>query len=507
MYKDFDKSVKQESIVLSNLNNLDEYIGDYFDIWKMRYEKEKKRPKKSEEEIEAEIKEEIKKNKEKLKNNNLYLYDIDNKKSKELELTFKQLKLKVHFKGEPKILRDGKFYTISEGCFNMYNNKLFNKLYEIKLYENKLYEIKFDNDYFKISAIQLDNNDLVFLSGNQLLIYRLKNGKYSLLQEIEENKRGFKLQYSYSACDAYPKSYKVKFIKEISGNRFICVSNYGFKIYSLNKKNEYSIILLNKHYEDIKIIHEIDENNFIFCTNMHCDDSLGGQAHDIIFIDLIKLEGITKYVIDSKLKELTEENDYDDDYFGFNTEKNGKIIDKNEVKKVIKSLKLTCKYKNIFEYSTYGESHSFYGYVIIKNKFFVVMIDNYISIFDLFNGKQLKRYEILIDGEDNLYKAEMEIKKWNNNEDNEFLLFKNGNIVLFELKEEQNKEIKLKIINQSYFPNIENIEKLSEKNNKFYLKSNFNCMENDSLIHSLSIEEMLGNIMDKNKKSFNISIF
>ena len=127
------------------------------------------------------------------------------------------------------------------------------------------------------------------------------------------------------------------------------------------------------------------------------------------------------------------------------------------------------------------------------------MIDNNINIFDLFNGKQLKRYEILIDGENNIYKARMHIKKWNNNEDNEFLLFKNGNIVLFELKEEQNKEIKLKIISQSYFPDIKNIEKLSEENNKFYEKLD---LENKKMINPSG-----NNQMDKNGKRFSISIF
>ena len=489
MYKDFDKNVMQETIILSNLKNCNGYMSEYFNIWKMKYEKEEERPKKSKEEIEAEIKEEIIKNKNKLKNKSLDLYDIDNKKSKELESTFKQLKLKVYFKDEPKILRDGKFYTISEGCFVMYDDNLF----------NKLYEIKFDNNNYKSSAIQLDNNDLVFLYDNQLLIYRLKKEKYSLLQKIEENKGGFKLQYSHSGCMRYPKYYNVKFIKEISKNRFICVSNYGFKIYSLNKKNEYSIILLNEYYKGIEVIHEIDENNFIFCTNRHCGDSLGGPAHDIILIDLIKLEEITKNDIDSKLKELTEQKDYDDDYFGFNRKKNVKTIDKDEIKKVIKSLKLICKCNNIFKYSTYGGYHRFYGYVIIKNKFFIAMIDNNINIFDLFNGKQLKRYEILIDGENNIYKARMHIKKWNNNEDNEFLLFKNGNIVLFELKEEQNKEIKLKIISQSYFPDIKNIEKLSEENNKFYEKLD---LENKKMINPSG-----NNQMDKNGKRFSISIF
>ena len=488
MYKDFDKNVMQETIILSNLKNCNGYMSEYFNIWKMKYEKEEERPKKSKEEIEAEIKEEIIKNKNILKNKSLDLYDIDNKKSKELESTFKQLKLNVYFKDEPKILREGKFYTISEGCFVMYDDKIF----------NKLYEIKFDNNNYKSSAIQLDNNDLVFLYYNQLLIYRLKKEKYSLLQKIEENKGGFKLQYSYSGCMGYPKYYNVEFIKKISKNRFICVSNYGFKIYSLNKKNEYSIILLNKYYEGIEVIHEIDENNFIFCVNLHFGDSLGGPAHNIILIDLITLQGITKNDIDSKLKELTEEKDYDGDYFDFSRE-NIKTIDKDEIKKVIKSLKLTCKYNNIFEYSTYGEYHRFYGYVIIKNKFLIAMIDNYINIFDLFNEKHLKRYEILIDGENNIYKTEMYIKKWNNNEDNEFLLFDNGNIVLFELKEEQNKEIKLKIISQSYFPDIKNIEKRSEKNNKFYELLDLEEME--------MINPSGSNLMDKNEKRFSISIF
>ena len=500
MYEDFYKNKKKETIVLSNLPslNLCRY-SEYFDTWRMRHEKEEKQTKKSKEEIESEIKEEIIKNKEKLKNENLDIYDINNEKSKELESTFKQLKLKVYFKDEPKILRDGKFYTISEGCFIMYDDKLF----------NKLYEIKFNNDNNKrnqSTAIQLDNNDLVLLSCNQLFIYRLKDGKYSLLQKIEENKGGFKLQYSHSGCELYPKSYEADFIKEISGNRFICVSNYGFKIYSLNEKNEYSIILIKEHYEGIEMIHEINENKFIFCTSLHCGASLGGPAHNILLIDLISLKGITKDDIDNKLKEKNY-NNYDEDedefYFGFNKKKNKKTIDKNEVKKVIESLKLTCVCNQIFEYSTRGGFHNFNGYAIIKKKYFIIMIDNYINIFDLINGNNLKTYEILIDGENNLYKARMDLKKWNNNEDNEFFLFKNGNIILFELKEEQTKEIKLKIINQAYFSDIKNIEKLSDKNNIFYVKSILDDMKNTNPWGN----NQINNKMDKNEKGFSISIF
>ena len=65
----------------------------------------------------------------------------------------------------------------------------------------------------------------------------------------------------------------------------------------------------------------------------------------------------------------------------------------------------------------------------------------------------------------------MNIEKWNNSEDNEFIIFIEKNIILFELNEDKNNNINLKILNKSYFPNIENksiFQKCSEKINKFY---------------------------------------
>ena len=159
-----------------------------------------------------------------------------------------------------------------------------------------LFEFNFDNKI--ISSIQLDNGDLIFLEKTeiekkwnyeynyQLLIYRLKDNKYYLLQKIKEDMTGYTQQNSHSGCMVYPKEYDVDFIKEISGNRFICVTNYGFKIYSLNDKNEYSLSLLTTHVEGIDIIHEVNENTFIFCTIIHCGDSLGSPAHDRLKIEI-----------------------------------------------------------------------------------------------------------------------------------------------------------------------------------------------------------------------------
>ena len=138
MYNEYDEKIKPEIIILSNLKNFEMGGGyrEYYSSWNMEWEKEKENPNKSKEEINAEIKEEIKNNINILKKESMKYYQIDNSKNKELEQIFKQIKLKMNFNSEPKILRDGKFYTISQGCFTMYNNKLYNKLLEIKFEEN-----------------------------------------------------------------------------------------------------------------------------------------------------------------------------------------------------------------------------------------------------------------------------------------------------------------------------------------------------------------------------------
>ena len=90
------------------------------------------------------------------------------------------------------------------------------------------------------------------------------------------------------------------------------------------------------------------------------------------------------------------------------------------------------------------------------------MINNHILIFDLKEVNLLKRYEII-----NINRH-IQIEKWNNEEDNEFFMFINGNLILFELNEDNNENIDLKVISQLYCPNFDNIKKLNEKNNKFY---------------------------------------
>ena len=111
------------------------------------------------------------------------------------------------------------------------------------------------------------------------------------------------------------------------------------------------------------------------------------------------------------------------------------------------------------------------------------MINNNIFIINLIDGKLLKRYKVLIDatidGKDSLFIYNfMNIQKWNNAEDNEFVLFIDKNVILFELNEDENDIINIKILNYSYFPNFDDnqfLKKLSEKQNKFFSYNKKSC--------------------------------
>ena len=443
-----EEKINPENIILLDLKNVDmESNEEYYSIIDMKKEKEEKNPNKSINAIEAEIKEEIKNNINAQKKESMKYYQIDNEKNKELDKIFNQIKLKINFNSEPGFLRDGKIYTISDGCFTMYNNKLYNKLFEIKFEEiNNI-----------TSVIELANKDLVFFAKFQLIIYRLKNGKYSLFQKIDENRAGYNEQRIYKGCKSYPKTYELLFIKEISGNRFICVSNYGFKIYALNEKNEYSIVLLEKYHEGIIKIYELDKNNFIFCSKYYRAATLGRRAHHNIILDKIKITEITKKE-EAKLKEIknSDDNIYDKD-----ENQNKKIIE-DEKENIIESLKYECKYNKFFELSSKKKQY-FNGEVILKNKYLLVGIDNNILLFDILSGKQIKIYSILTEGIDNLYKQDANISKWNCSNDNEFLINIDGNIFILRLTDEND----VKIIANSYFNHIKYLKKLEENLNKF----------------------------------------
>ena len=217
------------------------------------------------------------------------------------------------------------------------------------IYENKNFNIIFKLTFgLEItSVIQLNNNDIIVLARGKyaniyIYIYRLINNKYDILQHIIEDRNGYALQKEYSGCLEYEKEFQLEWIKKLSKNKFMTISNYGFKIYSLNEKNEYSIILINEHYEGIEMIHEINENKFIFCTDFSDDTVLGGPAYNQLIVELIELEKITE----EKIK-----------------------------KEQIKSLKFSEKCQQILYHASHLMKRYFSDCIILKNRYFVILLD------------------------------------------------------------------------------------------------------------------------------------
>ena len=126
------------------------------------------------------------------------------------------------------------------------------------------------------------------------------------------------------------------------------MSNYGFKMYALNEKNEYTVALLEWYYDDLETIIELDKNSFIFCSRINIKASLSGPPCNELIIEKIDLRAITKEEIKKKLIEKDEDEDEDK-------------IDDEKAKKVIESLKFTYAHKKFIEYSIREEYHYFKG--------------------------------------------------------------------------------------------------------------------------------------------------
>ena len=286
----------------------------------------------------------------------------DDKKIKEIEKVFTYSRLKVYLSYTIN-LENGNIYSISKGTIKIYENDYFNKLYEIH------------SGNETGSVIQLDNKDIIVLEHeeekNTVSIYRLNNRKCFLFQSIKENRTRYKMLFIYSGIHFYSKKYKVEMIKGISGNRFVIASNYGFKIYSLNKNNNYTLILFETHLGGIKYIYEIDCNDFLFWTKNHAPQYMDEKAYNVLLIEKIKLIRIAKAQTEEKVIIIK---------VGF---KNG--VNCNEIKK-IESLKFSYNSKELYKYTYYlygNQDNIISDYVILKKKYLIIIVNTDIFIFDL----------------------------------------------------------------------------------------------------------------------------
>ena len=67
-------------------------------------------------------------------------------------------------------------------------------------------------------------------------------------------------------------------------------------------------------------------------------------------------------------------------------------INEEEPQTIISSLKLTYSCQTLFEYSTYGGRHNFSNFVILKNKYFTILVDNELLVFNFINDKLIERF-------------------------------------------------------------------------------------------------------------------
>ena len=141
-YEDFDEKIKNEIIVLSHFpqqENRNSYFSlgyEYISSWKKIREKEKTEKEKTKEEIKKEVEKEIFQEKEKLKEQSLKsYYKIDETKNQELEKYFKISKLKVSL-CNIQFLGNGQICGKVDNKYIIYDDKYFNKLYEIQ-FESK----------------------------------------------------------------------------------------------------------------------------------------------------------------------------------------------------------------------------------------------------------------------------------------------------------------------------------------------------------------------------------
>ena len=432
---------------------------------------------------------ELKDKKEDLTKNKYY--KIDDKKLKELEKVFKQVKTKIKvgldmrkssdFRNKsvimPEIFFDKKTKGNEDGTFIVYNDKNFSKLIEIEA----------TNFNYVLFVEKLDNNDLIFLVDKgacyELLIYRLiqenKEGKkgYYLSQKIIETLEGYQIKYNKKRRRHYfdmygdegeekgePINYVLYYIKAISKNRFFCVSNYGFKIYALNENNEYDLILLEP-YEKIDFIYEIDTSKFIIGLNLRTVKGFGfcGNAYTCYYTLLLKK---------IELKNIDKNDNIS------RQEKDEKNEDKLASLKVKEKLKLSFISQNMFKFNhssplVYDNAIFFSDYATLKDKFFVIGVGLNILVFNMETGKQIKNFEINVENE----YFNMDIKKWDSTENDEFILIVKNSIVLFKLIEESASKISLNVLNHAYFPNdlkidheyiIKNLKKFSRQKNRFY---------------------------------------
>ena len=334
--------------------------------------------------------------------------------------------------------------------FEMKNDRIGIVSFGLKIYETKSYqiiqEIKNDNEII-VKILELDNNDLIIAcishEENFLIkIYRLKDDKYELFQTIDNDNDGYKMKMkkTFNLFKKYKRIYyQLDNIIKISQNKFISVSDLGFKIYSLsdnedtNSKYTLYFVYKNESHDHIEYICPINENELIIIYFTSYYSLLGTDNLDIEKFDI----------------------------------KNNKMTKKIYHKKK----------------SQYGDSISFTNYIIIKDKYLVIMILGIINIFDIIKGE--KKLALSSPGYSDYHAPKCCLYNWESMNDDIFLLMQEKQFIFIQYDEFRNKAniigsftldiiIKNNIKAYSYsYNSYREVKKLKNKNEFYNFENGF----------------------------------
>ena len=379
---------------------------------------------------------------EKIKNNNSKYYKINNQDMKELFNTFKTSKLKVYLTN-PINIGKGKILDQKNNYFKIYDNVKYELLY------------KFENiNTYIIYGILLDNNDLILNSKEKIYIYRLEKEQYSLYKTIFE-KKSYKPKH-FKFEDHWEHIYldfKILRIKAMNKNQFMSISTYGFKIYNKNEKNKYLCIFtyicneVNKN-KVLENVHEIKKNEYLLINKRKFKIF---ESTDELILEKLEI----KYDENNESIKKDGLNESDTRFFSKVGNYFKELVSKDNNEK--KELKELIKY-GVFKYLS--------NYIILKKKYFLILIENNLLILTILNY-QMKTY----------YITSGKIIKWNCPNDNKFLLIDLGEIILFELIDNNVNEdniLSVDLIITGYIRsnNISNLLKFNDSQNNFYRKLN-----------------------------------
>ena len=483
-------NIKNEIMVLSHLQNLCQEFDTYY-IYKFSNSDKHLKKKLKNESVKKYIKKKI-------------------KKIQELKNKFLSNKLTAHFSA-PLVVNKEKIFVLDYDEIKIYDNKYIIKLADIGsreiIYSDKVREFYYtdfsddsekeeeDNCFEKTIYIKFDiNTGQENVINNCLQVYNIinyiqktyksnsidsditnksENSKIydiphctycsylSLLSVIGlDNKDDFLIlllwegvYQEYAVCRLKAKNvsiiqsitsdfdnYQIISVSPLSEKRFIVYLKNGIDIYCLNQKNNlyYSEIFIKKYDNpDIKKIYDANDI-IIICT-----------AIESIVNDNKNYKRLPTYKIRTSIQNL---------------DSNKKILFlKFEI--IIYSQEKIDKIGQ--KENTYNVSHNinFSKGIILKNKYFIFMADNNLLILSLLTFEIIKNYSLIFYYDDDfLIYQNFQIEKWDEINDNEFILNVNGNITLFDLKED-NLEIGLNILAYYYFPGMSYIQKMNDNNN------------------------------------------